>query len=121
MAEHTAENDAAREHVLKVAPEYWPALVDGSKTFEVRRNDRAYQKGDVLVLYPTHNERGRENCMPGCTHPSCTTRPPSERRLVTFVYSGDPRFGGHGGLQPGHVVLGVTRPIPPGMTERRQP
>ena len=113
MSEHegglSAEKGLPREHVLKVAPEYWPALVDGSKTFEVRRNDRAYQRGDVLVLYPTHNERGRETCKPDCTHPSCTTRPPTERRLVTFVYSGDPRFGG---IEPGHVVLGRC-PIPP--------
>lgn len=100
------------EHVLKVAPEYWPAVIDGSKTFEVRRNDRAYQKGDVLVLYPTHSDLGREYCKPDCNDRYCT-KPPSERRTVTFVYSGDPRFGGHGGMQPGHVVLGMSPPTDP--------
>jgi len=99
---------SSREHVLKVAAEYWPALVDGSKTFEVRRNDRAYQRGDVLVLYPTHDERGGEMCPPSCSDARCTRKAPTERREVTFVYSGDPRFGGHGGLQPGYVVLALT-------------
>lgn len=95
------------EHVLKVAPEYWPAIEDGTKTFEVRRNDRAYQKGDVLVLYPTHDQRGNESCSLTCTDRTCSRKPPVERREITFVYSGDPRFGGHGGLQPGYVVLGI--------------
>ena len=94
------------EHVLKVAPEYWPALVDGSKTFEVRSNDRAYQRGDVLVLFPTHDANGSEYCRmgPRCTDARCYRKPPIERRLVTFVYSGDPRFGG---IEPGHVVLAL--------------
>jgi uncharacterized protein DUF3850 len=105
----TAENGLPREHVLKVAPEYWPALVDGSKTFEVRRNDRAFQKGDALVLYPTHDASGRETCPPGCLDARCTRKAPTERREVTFVYSGDPRFAG---IAPGHVVLGI-RVIPP--------
>lgn len=96
-----------RQHVLKVAPEYWPAIVDGSKTFEVRRNDRAYQRGDVLALYPTHDERGRELCPPHCADPRCTRKPPVEFRTVTFVYSGDPRFGG---VEPGSVVLALAPP-----------
>lgn len=94
------------EHLLKVAPEYWLAVLDGSKTFEVRRNDRAFQKGDVLALYPTHSQAGREYCKPDCTDQYCS-KPPVVRRRISFVYSGDPRFGGHGGMQPGYVVLGM--------------
>lgn len=37
-------------HELKVWPDYFERLLDGSKTFEVRKNDRGYQAGDVLVL-----------------------------------------------------------------------
>lgn len=102
--------DEKAQHVLKVAPEYWASIVDGSKTFEVRRNDRAYQRGDVLDLYPTHDADGRELCRPDCSDRYCYQKPPVERRVVTFVYSGDPRFGGHGGLQPGHVVLALSKP-----------
>lgn len=38
------------EHDLKVWPEFYERLDDGSKTFEVRKDDRGYQAGDVLVL-----------------------------------------------------------------------
>jgi uncharacterized protein DUF3850 len=37
-------------HELKVWPEYYERLADGSKTFEVRRDDRGYQSGDILRL-----------------------------------------------------------------------
>jgi hypothetical protein len=35
------------EHLLKVIPPYFDALADGTKPFEVRKNDRAYQTGDT--------------------------------------------------------------------------
>ena len=37
-------------HSLKTWPEYFEAVVDGSKTFEVRDNDRGYRVGDTLLL-----------------------------------------------------------------------
>lgn len=46
-------------HILKVLPKYFQALVDGTKTFEVRRNDRAYQVGDILHLGEWAPEEGR--------------------------------------------------------------
>ncbi|WP_339197818.1 DUF3850 domain-containing protein [Paenibacillus sp. FSL P4-0176] len=39
-----------KKHELKVLPEYFKALWDGIKTFEVRLNDRDYQVGDMLFL-----------------------------------------------------------------------
>jgi hypothetical protein len=39
-----------RTHHLKVSPTYFHDLWNGNKTFEVRRNDRAFQKGDLVVL-----------------------------------------------------------------------
>lgn len=84
------------KHILKVIPPYFDALLDGSKTFEVRLNDRAFQCGDTLVLW----EYGG-----GCeTFPCSTCKPRSVTRRVTFVYSGDPRFGG---IEAGHVVLAL--------------
>lgn len=35
-------------HQLKIYPQYLQALVNGKKTFEVRKNDRNYQIGDIL-------------------------------------------------------------------------
>jgi hypothetical protein len=37
-------------HELKSWPEFFSAIETGEKTFELRRNDRNYQVGDVLVL-----------------------------------------------------------------------
>lgn len=37
-------------HTVKCWPEFFRRLADGSKTFEVRKNDRGYQCGDDLVI-----------------------------------------------------------------------
>lgn len=39
-----------KTHELKTWPEYYNAVVDGEKTFEVRKDDRDYQVGDKLML-----------------------------------------------------------------------
>lgn len=39
-----------RTHELKTWPGPFAALLDGSKTFELRRDDRAFVVGDTLVL-----------------------------------------------------------------------
>lgn len=38
------------EHKLKTLPEYFEAVVNGRKTFEVRRDDRPFADGDTLLL-----------------------------------------------------------------------
>lgn len=37
-------------HYLKIWPQHYQAVADRSKTFEVRHNDRGFQKGDEVVL-----------------------------------------------------------------------
>ncbi len=37
-------------HELKIWPQYYCRVADGSKTFEVRKNDRGFQPGDTVVL-----------------------------------------------------------------------
>lgn len=39
-----------QHHYLKILPEYYRAIERGEKTFEVRFNDRNYQKYDILHL-----------------------------------------------------------------------
>lgn len=39
-----------KAHNLKTWPEYFKEVVSGNKTFEVRKNDRDFQVGDLLIL-----------------------------------------------------------------------
>ncbi len=84
------------EHNLKIAPVYFDAVADGSKTVELRKDDRGYQAGDTLVLrefQPAHwchdewiegHYTGRE----------C-------RAVVTHITTGETW------LQPGIVALSI--------------
>lgn len=38
------------KHELKIWPQYYCRVADGSKTFEVRKNDRGFQPNDIVVL-----------------------------------------------------------------------
>ena len=37
-------------HELKILPEYFNDVLSGKKTFEIRKNDRPFKKGDLLAL-----------------------------------------------------------------------
>ncbi len=38
------------KHELKIHPQYYCRVADGSKTFELRNNDRGFQPGDEVIL-----------------------------------------------------------------------
>lgn len=38
------------KHELKAWPDYFARLLDGSKTFEVRKDDRGFQAGDMVLI-----------------------------------------------------------------------
>jgi hypothetical protein len=40
----------ASKHELKIWPQFFRAVLNGSKTFELRKNDREFQSGDEVVL-----------------------------------------------------------------------
>lgn len=75
------------EHELKIYPQYFDAIISGKKTFEVRKNDRKFHVGDVLVLkeWDNINYSGR-----------------TVRANVTYMI--DDKFVG---ISPGYVVMGI--------------
>ncbi len=44
------QGDPMRTHSLKTWPGPFSAVLDGTKTFELRQDDRAYAVGDILIL-----------------------------------------------------------------------
>lgn len=46
-------------HILKIWPQYYEAIHDGRKTFEVRRDDRHFMEGDILELREYDHHVGR--------------------------------------------------------------
>ena len=79
-------------HELKTWPAYFDAVARGEKTFEVRRDDRAFQKGDIVRLFYFDPKK------------SSALQPHSiaiERR-ISFVLT-----GGQHGIEPGFVVLAL--------------
>ena len=39
-----------KQHIVKTHSNYFDRVMDGSKTFELRLNDRDYQVGDTVIL-----------------------------------------------------------------------
>lgn len=88
------------EHRLKTLARYWDAIEDGSKTFEVRLNDRAFQTGDILILEKMDNDGRFYETLPG---ERFTAR--SIRKRVTYLLQ-----GGQFGIEPRYCVMGLGEP-----------
>ena len=75
-------------HELKIKPEYYRDVVSGDKTFEIRKNDRNYQVGDLLILSEFHNDDYTGS---------------SVRCIVSYLIKGSEEFG----LDKDWCVLGI--------------
>lgn len=49
-------------HHLKILPEHFITVLEGVKLAELRKNDRNYQVGDILVLCEWNGEYTGEAC-----------------------------------------------------------
>lgn len=78
-------------HTLKCEDGFWNQVRLGFKNFEVRKDDRHYQKGDTLILLPWDAEAGIYNT-PGAVI----------KGTVSFVLR-----GGQFGIESGYVVLAL--------------
>ena len=76
-------------HEIKLLESYCDAVLSGEKNFEVRKNDRGYQKGDHVSFIPVDKD------FEAFYHPI------SEKEyVITYVHSGL-------GLQNEYVVFGI--------------
>lgn len=77
-------------HELKTHPQYFRRLFEGSKNFEVRKNDRDFQIGDTLKLkeWDPVTEQYTERI---------------EFRHVTYIL-----HGGQFGIELGYCVMSLT-------------
>lgn len=46
----TKHEESEMMHELKIYPEFFEAVVSGAKQFEIRKNDRNFENGDILHL-----------------------------------------------------------------------
>ena len=76
------------EHELKIYPQYFEDVISGKKKFEIRKNDRKYRVGDILIVKEWDNIKysGRE-------------------ARAEVIYLIDDKFVG---IQPGYVVMGIS-------------
>lgn len=85
----TATTDT-RVHELKIWPAYFEPVVNGDKTFELRRNDRNFREGDALILREFDPNES-----------AYTGRHVKVR--VTYLLHAAPEFG----LLRGFIIMGI--------------
>lgn len=76
-------------HHLKIKPEYLEAVASGKKTFELRRDDRGFKVGDILMLIKL-DDKGNETDQ-------------VTRVRVTYILKDCPQYG----LKEGYAILGI--------------
>lgn len=58
------ENAEFISHFLKIYPEYFGAVLAGDKPFEIRKNDRGFKRGQIIILaeYDPTSDKYPEVC-----------------------------------------------------------
>lgn len=92
-----------REHELKTLAPYWDALRTGEKTFEVRRDDRGFQRGDTVALHRMSDDRPSQYDS-GPSHDPRYGYKRTLRFTITYILT-----GGQLGIEPGYVVMGLRK------------
>ena len=98
-------------HNLKVNKEYWEALTSGVLKFTVRRDDRGFQKGDMVRMYKYDakpSKSGEYYDQSYFRKESNNERTAKQEEgicwtgKITYILT-----GGQFGIEPGYVVLGI--------------
>lgn len=89
-------------HELKTLPSYFQAILDGTKTFELRRNDRDFKVGDTLLLKEWNigecDLTGPEPII--IQEQGYTGR--EIKKIIAYIFK-----GGKFGLHKNYVILGI--------------
>lgn len=75
-------------HELKISPRFFQAVWDGIKPFEIRKDDRDYQRGDILILREWDGAKYTGSAL--CVQ-------------ITYILQDAQEYG----LMDGYVVLGI--------------
>jgi hypothetical protein len=90
------------EHHLKLDKNYFDAVASGDKNFEVRRDDRGFQKGDVLHLHKYGTDwMGKTGYLKGGNSDLESVSDTISAR-ITYILT-----GGQFGIETGFVVMGI--------------
>jgi hypothetical protein len=81
--------DVPKTHELKTWPQYFNEIINGNKTFEIRKDDRGYKKGDILHL------REYNQLLDEYTGNQI-------KKTVSYIL-----MGGNFGLEKGYVIMGL--------------
>ena len=88
-------------HPLKIRADFAGRILSGEKTFEIRKNDRDFQRGDEIVFQVVR--------LSGSAYEACKEHPLDGKvYTITYVLSG-------WGLKEGYVALGI-KARPDGMS-----
>jgi ParB family transcriptional regulator, chromosome partitioning protein len=75
-------------HELKIKKCYLLHIIEGKKTFEVRKNDRDFQVGDTIRFLPLEDD-------------DYEIKTPLANYEITYI------LADFGGLQQGHVAMAI--------------
>lgn len=74
-------------HYIKLKEQFCDAVLSGEKPFEIRKNDRQFQKGDHIKFLPV-NETGELLFIDGKEVPSVDHPITDKEYEITYVFSG---------------------------------
>lgn len=81
-----------KHHELKTWSQFYQDIIDGKKTFEVRKNDQNFQIGEYLMLIEVDSNNDLE--------------PTGRKMSFEIIYMLE---GEIWGLQPGYTILGIKK------------
>lgn len=87
-----------KTHDLKLSIEFCDAVLRGEKTFEVRKNDRGFQTGDLIRFIPTDGTSYRSS--DGTIREHAKHEISGHTYKITYILNG-------WGIKNGYVVLGI--------------